>query len=1226
LALLPLWFPWVLKPALNRSGLRSQDYERISYGRFALRNVTGAWKRTRFEAARIDAALPIGWAWRWLTDGTSGPPLVNITDWRLNTERRMTAASTTRTQSMSRVLDNVLEIAAWLRLGLPAAHAVDGTIEGDSWRLEVPRAELSRGRLTASLRPSLRSEAINVTGELVGEEIDLFVRREAQGAGQQRRNPPAALPRPSLRARLTRETRAWQLDGEVLWLTNRAKLSASFAKTGWWPAEAQLLAQDFRVPAAWLRMDGWNDPTLSAALNFASNRFDLRASGTARPASASQRSSPAELALHVFGDADSATVQRLRVQSPWLAAQLTGSLGIERTGALLPQPAQLHAALDLAKVPGVSWAGKVDAVARVELKEKARPVAQFDLAATDVRGAGLDLRRVAIKGTFDWPVLKLTELSADLGDGSKLKVDGDANVAAREIAHAQWRFTGVLPQQLLPGVRYRSLEMSGQVRGPLTNLLHSGEFAVEGLQRAGLKALNVQAAWEGERLATSSAQLLVRAGESVLSLQGGFRLDRLKNAAVSVSLRNASLQRGAETLYTLQRPCALEVVPSRSKVEAARWRLAVDGFEWRGGERELALSANLDWPADGAVQATVRHVHLADFGDFVAADLARFLVTQLGLDAHWSGGPIRSVATVAGSVQAGDGTVLTVSARVRSGAVVEVDQLKVLTAFAPALMVSGTIPVAFHPARPKGWLVPDGARRLALRAELNAVERLALDLGKLGQVAVVRPRLQAEASGTLDNPSASLVVQVASLNRPSPTNHLPGRLEQLQLSATVQPRLIELQELSARIDGHPLQARGQWPLPSGFWTRLATEKKPPDWSRARGQLRLEQLQLAPVARYFPKALAPEGRLDAELALEAGRNLRGLLLLTNAATRPLGKLTPLRDIAARVRFDGHQAALEEFRGQIGGQPVRAAGRIEIHSRGGYDYQLHLQASNVPLARTVALLLRGDFDLRLDGSRAAPPVLSGQVSLQDGLYVQHATALMLSRPERPALRPPYFRVTTAPFADWKLDVAVRGDRFLRVRTPVFDGIVSANLKLLGSLHDPVATGDARVNSGRVLFPFGVLRVDQAYATLDGSDPRGPDLLIHASGRNYGYDVRLEITGPADGANVVFSSTPPLSSEETLLMLTAGELPKDERVFSTRARVGRLATFLGRDFLSRFSGDETAGERLTINTGENISEEGKLTYSVEYRLTDRWSLLGEYDRFNALNGAVKWKLFAR
>ena len=117
-----------------------------------------------------------------------------------------------------------------------------------------------------------------------------------------------------------------------------------------------------------------------------------------------------------------------------------------------------------------------------------------------------------------------------------------------------------------------------------------------------------------------------------------------------------------------------------------------------------------------------------------------------------------------------------------------------------------------------------------------------------------------------------------------------------------------------------------------------------------------------------------------------------------------------------------------------------------------------------------------------------------------------------------------------------------------------------------------------------------------------------------------------GPADGANVILSSTPPLTSEQILLMLTAGEVPQSDFSFSNGARAGRLGTFLGTDLLSRYWGSDPAKERLIFRTGESISGAGRLTYSVEYRLTDRWSIIGAYDEFNAFNTDLKWKVFTR
>jgi translocation and assembly module TamB len=274
----------------------------------------------------------------------------------------------------------------------------------------------------------------------------------------------------------------------------------------------------------------------------------------------------------------------------------------------------------------------------------------------------------------------------------------------------------------------------------------------------------------------------------------------------------------------------------------------------------------------------------------------------------------------------------------------------------------------------------------------------------------------------------------------------------------------------------------------------------------------------------------------------------------------------------------------------------------------------------------LLLRGDFEMSFRGGSNGPPKISGNITLRDGLFVQTTSALVWSGPVRPELRPPYFSVTNEPFADWRLDLAVHGDRFLRARTPVFSGIISADFQLQGSLGDPLLTGDARVNSGRLLFPFGSLTLNQGFASFSGNDPRGPELQINASGRNYRYEIRLEVKGPADGANVILSSTPPLASDEIILMLTAGEIPRSDFAFSNSDRAGQLGIFIGSDLLSRYLGSDPAKERLIFRSGENISGEGQLTYSVEYRLTDRWSIIGEYDEFNAYNADLKWRVLTR
>ena len=72
--------------------------------------------------------------------------------------------------------------------------------------------------------------------------------------------------------------------------------------------------------------------------------------------------------------------------------------------------------------------------------------------------------------------------------------------------------------------------------------------------------------------------------------------------------------------------------------------------------------------------------------------------------------------------------------------------------------------------------------------------------------------------------------------------------------------------------------------------------------------------------------------------------------------------------------------------------------------------------------------------------------------------------------------------------------------------------------------------------------------------------------------------------------------------------------------------MALFLGRDLLSKLGLGDQSQERLTIRSAEEISEQGKPTYHVEYKMTDTWSIVGEYDRFGDFNAGFKWRLYSK
>ena len=228
-------------------------------------------------------------------------------------------------------------------------------------------------------------------------------------------------------------------------------------------------------------------------------------------------------------------------------------------------------------------------------------------------------------------------------------------------------------------------------------------------------------------------------------------------------------------------------------------------------------------------------------------------------------------------------------------------------------------------------------------------------------------------------------------------------------------------------------------------------------------------------------------------------------------------------------------------------------------------------------------------------------------------------------QPRQRPPYFSIDVEPLASCKLDLRVNGDKFLKVRSPFFRGEASANLTMEGTLQAPAALGEVTVNSGLVQFPFASLEVTRGLVTLTSEDPYRPELYVTAGARALGYDVRMEVTGKADAPVIQFTSIPPLNSEQILLMLASGEMPNQSSSASAQQRAGRLALFLGKNLLSELGSGQGDMDRLTIRSGEYVSEQGKQTYSLEYRLNKDWSIVGEYDRFGAFNADLKWRVYS-
>ena len=94
----------------------------------------------------------------------------------------------------------------------------------------------------------------------------------------------------------------------------------------------------------------------------------------------------------------------------------------------------------------------------------------------------------------------------------------------------------------------------------------------------------------------------------------------------------------------------------------------------------------------------------------------------------------------------------------------------------------------------------------------------------------------------------------------------------------------------------------------------------------------------------------------------------------------------------------------------------------------------------------------------------------------------------------------------------------------------------------------------------------------------------------------------------------------------MVTAGEMPQATFSLTTQQRAQTVALFFGKDLLSKLGLSDQGQERLEVTSGEEISDQGRPTYNVEYKLSERWSVVGASDRFGDFNAGFKWLLYSK
>ena len=1245
---LPLWFPWLLRPIAAKNGARYARFERLGYRRFAVEGVVFTNNAIRFRAERMEGLVPSVWYWRVLSSSAmQQDAFVRVSGWALDVSPARTNLSQSAKTNQSAVsmhtnVQDVAEVLNEVKHWIPAATVSNGTLRIESTVLKVPSLNWAQETAQGEFEWPEKKQSAMVIANLTNL--------------------------PSWRARI--ESESLHLQGSVdfsahanmdvlqstwLWWSNQIELRAQFGRDGVLPDTAVLRARQLRVPAELVQLPGYQAITGSFAGKWEKGQFAVDINAQAAPLKAETNLPPVSVDLHGRGDTNAAVIASAIISSPWLKAELSKEVTLHFHGELLREPASMKLAADLSKQPWAKLEGNVGGEAEFSPNGAKWPTARFTISGSDIASYGIQTKSLAVTGGFSWPWLEITNANAMVDDRSAVAVAGKFDVENKILDGATLQLTGPLAGRWLPsGYWYENLSFKANAQGPLTNLAHSGELAVTNFTGPQTRPLQLKANWSGEQINLTRAEVSIAASNSILSTVFSMATNQEPSLTnVAINLDKLSLQKAGKSVLELEKAASLVI----GKGETNRWLLQVTGFNWRGSRGGIGVESTVDWPAAGEAHVSGENLQSDLFDDFLNFRTEEFEIGKLDAEAGWTNGPLVFRVEIAGSgvIGASEQSSQTDSRRIRAPVVPErqldeaqlrgpvflqmlvmgdqngvaISNLVVNTATSTVASAHGFLPATLNPAAQSNRINLALDRPLNLDITTRPQSVVWQKLADFTGVVLHEPNLNINLAGTWQEPKGEVKAEMREVQLPW-TNQILPKIEELKLDIQLSPQIAKVNECNFRVQGQPVTLTGELPLEKAFWNNLKS-KKPPDWRTASARLRIENAQISAFQPLLPEYLSPQGQVSLDARLFTGGNLEGELNIAGARTRPFPNVGSIRDIQFSAKFRNFVIQLEKASGMVGGSLVSMSGKGDLSGTGWQKedvppFTFTLSGTNVPLSRQPESVIRSDLRLSVIKTNGAPALVSGQARLRDSFYLSDLRDLVPGRVASPSRRPPYFSIEDEPFADWRLSVHVLGEKALRVRSTLFNGQITPNLRIQGTLKEPVALGDLKVDNGLVRFPFADFQVQQGLVTLSSDNPYQPALLVSAGSRRFGYDVKLEVTGYADAPIIQFSSTPPLSSEQLVLMVTAGELPRTGATLSPQQRAQTAALFVGKDLLARWGFGDSSEPRLTITSGQEMSEEGKPTYNIEFKLTDRWALEGEYDRFNAYNAGVKWRVYSR
>ena len=311
-------------------------------------------------------------------------------------------------------------------------------------------------------------------------------------------------------------------------------------------------------------------------------------------------------------------------------------------------------------------------------------------------------------------------------------------------------------------------------------------------------------------------------------------------------------------------------------------------------------------------------------------------------------------------------------------------------------------------------------------------------------------------------------------------------------------------------------------------------------------LQIPKIDIGVLRPLFPKVQRLEGLLSGSLAV-SGTVSKPLLdghIDIGEGRLEISSNAPLAsNINGAVTFSPAQAAIEEFTGEMGEGSFEVRGGASLENLSKPYYELFFYGRKIPLTRIPGLQLKANMSLYASGGDA-DGLVKGDLRLVDSRFSRRLeiTPLLAPRPgpDKSFVPPRFESMVPAPFRAWKVDVSIENDTPFLFSGNAASGEIIPELRLTGTLGNPIPTGRIELKNARVFLPFTSMTIPNGRLDFVESNPWMPQLEIRGTTQALEYKVEAYAFGPLDKRMLILRSDPPLSEDSLIQLLTTGMAP--------------------------------------------------------------------------------------